>query len=245
MSLEGLATVVRFGKSSLARFENADSMIPPELPARLDTAFGTDGIFAELYQLARREIHPDQFRRRMDLEARARLIEEYSGQIVPGLVQTKAYARAQFEAHDPKATQDKIDELVTARLTRQTLLHGSDAPDHSLILDEAVIRRPFGSPTVMREQLSKLIDIAATTSIIQVLPFSSGAHGLVGGSLTLMTLTDGTQIAYEESISTGTLLEDKAIVSERQRAYDRIRADALSRSKTATFIRNAMEALPS
>ncbi|MGW6026583.1 DUF5753 domain-containing protein [Streptomyces sp. NPDC055099] len=160
-------------------------------------------------------------------------------------MQTKRYARAQFEAHNPKASQAEIDELVTARMTRQALLGGSDAPDHSLILDEAVIRRPFGSPAVMREQLSRLIDIAATTSIIQVLPFSSGAHGLVGGSLTLMTLADGAQIAYEESISTGTLLEDKAIVIERQRAYDRIRADALSREKTATFIRHAMEALPS
>lgn len=114
-------------------------------PERLDAAFGTDGIFTELFQLARREIHPDQFRRRMDLEAQARLIEEYSGQIVPGLVQTRRYARAQFEAHNPKATPAEIDELVTARMTRQTLLGGSDAPDHSLILDEAVIRRPFGS----------------------------------------------------------------------------------------------------
>ncbi|GAA0555170.1 hypothetical protein GCM10010390_66570 [Streptomyces mordarskii] len=64
--------------SHLSPIETADAMPPPDLPKRWDTAFGTDGIFEELYGLARREIHPDQFRRRMELEAQARVIEERS-----------------------------------------------------------------------------------------------------------------------------------------------------------------------
>lgn len=102
ISLEGLSAVVKISRSHLSRIEMAEVMPPPSLPPMLDAAFGTDGIFAELYRLASKEIHPDQFRRRMELEARSRLIEEYSGQIVPGLVQTEDYARALFEVGTPR-----------------------------------------------------------------------------------------------------------------------------------------------
>ncbi|WP_044570625.1 helix-turn-helix domain-containing protein [Streptomyces iranensis] len=245
MSLERLKDVVMVSTSHLSRIETADAMPPPDLPKRLDAAFGTDGIFEELYGLVRREIHPDQFRRRMELEAQARLIEEYAGQIVPGLVQTEGYARALFETFDPKAAPEKIEELVTARMGRQTLLSADFPPDISLILDEAVLRRTFGGPTVMHAQLSRLVDLTLTpTSVVQVLPFEHGGHALVGGTLTLMTLGNGARVAYEESISTGTLLEDLAAVSARQRAYELLRACALSPSDTATFIRSLMEVLP-
>ncbi|WP_338671833.1 helix-turn-helix transcriptional regulator [Streptomyces sp. SCSIO 30461] len=245
MSLEGLSNVVRISRSHLSRIETAEAMPPPSLPAMLDAAFGTDGIFEELYRLASKEIHPDQFQRRMELEARAVLIEEYSPQIVPGLVQTEDYARAQFVVSNPKATRDEIEELVTARMIRHARLEADPPPDLSLILDEAVLRRAFGGPSVMHAQLVRLAEMALTpTTVIQVLPFTHGGHPLVGGSLTLMTLDDGARVAYEESITTGTLLEDLSIVAERQRAYDLLRACALSPGDSAAFIRSLMEALP-
>lgn len=245
MSLEGLSTVVNISRSHLSRIETAEAMPPPSLPSTLDVAFGTDGIFAELYLLASKEVHPDQFRRRMELEARARLVEEYSGQIVPGLVQTEDYARAQFVVSNPKASVDEIEELVTARMSRQALLWADPPPDHSLILDEAVLRRAFGGATVMRAQLRRLVELTLTpASVVQVLPFSHGGHALVGGSLVLMTLDKGTRVAYEEAITTGTLLEDMRSVADWQRAYDLLRACALSPDRSAAFIRSVMEELP-
>jgi hypothetical protein len=181
----------------------------------------------------------------MELESRATLVEEYAPQIVPGLVQTEDYARSQFVVSNPKATRDRTEELVTARMSRQALLRSDPPPDLSLILDEAVLRRGFGGPAVMRAQLSRLAELAHTpTSVVQVLPFDQGGHALVGGNLTLMTLDNGARVAYEESISTGTLLEEIGIVAERQRAYDLLRACALSPCDSAAFIRSAMEALP-
>ncbi|MBV9022679.1 MAG: helix-turn-helix domain-containing protein [Streptomycetaceae bacterium] len=245
MSLEGLSDIVNISRSHLSRIETAEAMPPLSLPAMLDVAFGTDGIFEELYRLASKEIHPDQFRRVMELEAGARLIEEYAGQVVPGLVQTEDYARAQFVVTNPKATQDEIEELVTARLSRQALLRADPPPEYSLILDEAVLRRGFGGPAVMRAQLVRLGELALTpTTVMQVLPFEHGGHALLGGRLTLMTMDNGARVAYEESITAGTLLEDLGIVAERQRAYDLLRACALSPGKSAAFIRSVMEELP-
>lgn len=245
MSLEGLSKVVNLSKAQLSRVERAEAMIPPELPAQLDAAFGTEALFMDLYSLARKEIHPDQFRRRMELESQAVLIKEYSPQIVPGLLQTPDYARAQFRVHLPKAPQGEIEQLVTARLSRRDHLLGDPRPDYAVILDEAVLRRWYGTPAVMREQLSALLQLALTpTSFVQVVPFAHGGHALAGGSLSLWTLGDGTNIAYEESITTGTLVEETREVQARLWAYDLLSASALSPADSADFIRSAMEALP-
>lgn len=245
MSLNDLSSKVQLSKSHLSRVEIAEYMPPPELPALLDELFETGGIFAELYGLARREIHPDQFKRRMELEARAVILREYSPQVVPGLLQTEDYARAQFEVHNPRATPDRIEELVTARMGRQALLLGEPSPDYAVVLDEAVLRRSYGPPSVMRSQLAKLVELALTpTGFLQVLPFSHGGHALVGGSLALWTLDSGARVAYEESITTGTLLEEMEDVRSRQRAYDLLSASALPPQESAEFIKSAMEALP-
>lgn len=245
MSLERLAEVVNYSRSHLARVEVAEHMPPPDLPARLDGAFGTDGIFTTLYRLARHEIHPDRYRRRMELEARATVIEEYSGHVVPGLMQTADYARALFRVSNPKATTDEIEEKVTVRLGRQELLRADAPPYLSAILDEAVLRRPIGGALTMHAQLALLAELVDTPStIVQVLPFEHGEHALLGGSLTLLTLDNGSAVAYEESIDTGTLLEEKDGVSSRRRAYDLVRAYALSPSRTEALIREVMEASP-
>ncbi|MFD5114186.1 Scr1 family TA system antitoxin-like transcriptional regulator [Streptomyces sp. NPDC058391] len=246
LTLEGLAGVVLVSKSHLSRIETAEYMPPRELPAQLDAAFGTDGIFEELYGLARKEIHPDKYRRRMELEARARIIDEFAGQIVTGLLQTEEYARALFRVSNPRATPDEIEEKVTARLSRQALLTGASSPDLSVILDEAVIRRSVGGPAVMRDQLARLHELTDTPrTTIQLLPFEHGEHALLGGgTLTLMTLDHGSSVAYEEALTTGTLLEDPESVRTRRRDYDLMRAYALSPRDTAAFIRSTMEALP-
>ncbi|MBW1604414.1 helix-turn-helix domain-containing protein [Streptomyces sp. JJ66] len=246
MSLERLAEVVNYSKSHLARIETAETMIPPQLPAQLDAAFGTDGFFQRLYALARTEVHPDRYRRRMELETRARVIDEYAGHLVPGILQTEPYARAIFRVSDDTATPDEIEARVAARMSRQTLLRSETLSEMTVILDEAVIRRPVGGQAVMKDQLARLIPLTETPStLIQLLPFEHGEHPLLGGTLTLMTLTDRTCVAYEEGIASGTLLEDQERVAMRRRAYDRMRAHALSPRKTAAVLSTAMEALSS
>ncbi|MGK4580749.1 DUF5753 domain-containing protein [Kitasatospora sp. HPMI-4] len=243
MTLEALAARVPVSRSHLARIETAASMPPPELPALLDAEFKTE-IFVGLYNIARREAHPDRYRRRMELEARARVIEEFSP-LVPGLVQTEDYARALFRVSNPRATDDEVDDKVNARMSRQSLLRSDAPPDLSVILDEAAIRRPIGGPAVMRAQLEVLVVLAeGATTLVQVLPFAHGEHALLGGSLTLLTLDDSSAVAYEESIGTGTLLEETPDVTTHRRAYDLVRASALSPRSSATLIREVMEALP-
>lgn len=245
LSLEKLASIVNSSRSTLSRVENAEVMPPPELPALLDAAFGTDGLFQDLYDLAVCEIHPDQFQRRMKLEARARRIREVGSQIVPGLLQTEDYARAQFRVHNRRAPQEHIEELVIDRMHRQAILRGKPDADMGWVLDEACLRRIYGSPAVMRTQLARLIDLTVTaTTVLQVMPFEAGPHALLGGTLSLLTLDDGTEVVYEESINTGTLLEDQGSCDRYRQSYDLLTACALSPSASADFLRSVLEALP-
>jgi Domain of unknown function (DUF5753) len=244
MTLDALAAKVLHSRSQLHRVELAEMLPPADLSPTLDDVFGTAGHFVRLYELVRQgqEIHPEQYRRRMMLEARAVVIEEYAGGTVPGLLQTEAYARALLRRGFPKATAEEIDQRVAARLSRQELLRGNSPPDLSVILDEAAIRRPVGGPSVMRQQLSALTGIVDTlTTTVQLLPFAHGEHPWMGGTLTLMTLDDGTAVAYEESIATGTLLEDAESVTAHKRTYDLLRSYALSPSATASFIQDVRE----
>ncbi|WP_308376818.1 helix-turn-helix transcriptional regulator [Streptomyces sp. ISL-99] len=245
MSLDRLAEIVNYSSSHLSRIEAAEHMPPPDLSEKLDAAFGTDGHFARLYGIARHEWFPDRYRKRMELEEQAQVIAEYAGHVVPGLLQTDAYARALFKVGNPRGSDDEINEKVRARLSRQAILTADTAPDLSVIMDEAAIRRPIGGPEVMRGQLAELLPrVDAPTSVIQVLPFAHGEHALLGGSLTLLTLAGGAMVAYEEGINSGALIEDPDTVSTRLRSYDLLRAHALSPRRTAALIRSAMEELP-
>src|SRR5689334_11252706 len=108
LSLVQLAKVLNSSKSTLARVETAELMPPPDLSEKLDAAFGTDGLFGRLYELAKREAHPDQYRRFMDFEAQAEVIEHYEPQVVPGLLQTESYARALLRCQED-LTEEQVE----------------------------------------------------------------------------------------------------------------------------------------
>ncbi|GAU69521.1 hypothetical protein SSP35_12_01690 [Streptomyces sp. NBRC 110611] len=241
LSLVQLAGIVNSSKSQLARVETAEIMPPPELPPALDAAFGTDKYFYGLYQLAKKEAHPDQYRRFMDFEAQATVIENYEPQVVPGPLQTPDYARALLCCQED-LTAYQVDERVNARISRQERQGSDNPPLRWAIIDESVLRRRIGDAECMHAQLASLLKQADTRdSKVQVMPFSGGGHSLMSGALTLLTLPNSSTVAYEEGIEFGYLYEDPARVMKWRRQYEVLRANALTVADSVKLIRNAME----
>ncbi|MEU5705010.1 helix-turn-helix domain-containing protein [Streptomyces aurantiacus] len=242
LSLVQLAGIVNSSKSTLARVETAELMPPPDLPSRLDAAFGTDKHFHGLYQLARREAHPDQYRRFMDFENQAEVIENYESQLVPGPLQTEQHARELLRCQED-LTREQVEARVAARMARQESQRLDSPPLRWAIIDESVLRRRIGSAEGMYKQLARLLDQVDTPdSKVQVLPFSAGPHSLMGGGgLTLLTLPNGSTVAYEEGILAGHLYEDRDTVKKWRRQYEMLRANALPLADSAELIRKAME----
>ncbi|KND38624.1 DUF5753 domain-containing protein [Streptomyces acidiscabies] len=241
LSLVQLAGIVASSKSTLARVETAELMPPPDLPPHLDAAFGTGDKYCTLYQLARREAHPDQYQRFMDFEARSTVIENYEPQVIPGLLQTKEYSHVQLSLRED-LTSEQIEERVTGRMSRQERLRAADRPLYWGIVDESALLRQVGGQEHMHNQLAHLLSRVDTPrSKVQVIPFSSGMHYLMGGALTMLTLPNGSAVAYEEGIEVSRLYEDQDTVKRWRWQYELLRAKALSPAASAERIRLAME----
>jgi hypothetical protein len=94
----------------------------------------------------------------------------------------------------------------------------------------------------MSEQLASLLAQADTPdSKVQVMPFSAGPHSLLGSALTLLTLPNGSTMAYEEGIQAGHLYEDPDAAKKLRRQYEVLRANALTLPESVKLIRKAME----
>ncbi len=227
----------------ITQIERASGAKPTlELARALDTALGADDLLVELWPYVYREAFPDWSRRFMDYAERAVAVREYAAHVVPGLLQTEAYARAVLSVGRTLGSKEQLEERVTARMGRQERLSGPDRPELWVVLDEAVLRRPVGGRAVMREQLERLLDAGAEPHVtVQVLPFDQGEHDVMGGSLTLLTLPDGSEVAYTEGAHHGRLIEDQGEVRSFALTYDRLRAAALPPLMSLGMIRSVME----
>jgi hypothetical protein len=76
---------------------------------------------------------------------------------------------------------------------------------------------------------------------VQVLPFEQGEHDAMGGSLTILALPDGSDVAYTEGAHYGQLIEEPAEVKRFSLTYDRLRAAALPPLMSLDMIRSVME----
>ncbi|MFI9273700.1 Scr1 family TA system antitoxin-like transcriptional regulator [Kitasatospora sp. NPDC052896] len=241
MSIAALAEIVNFSKAHLARIEAAESLPPEGLSEKLDVAFGTDGIFGRLYPLAKKEPYPDRYRRFLGQAAKAVVHESYVP-IVHGWLQTADYARELFRAATPYAEVQEIEERVSARLAQQKRMYGPKPARYWFILDEGALRRAVGGPEVMQVQMSRILAAGELRHVtIQVLPFGSGAHGAMVGSLTLLTSPERSLVAYLEGSSTGQLVERRDEVIALREIYDLLRAEALSPRDSVEKIRAVME----
>ena len=227
----------------ITQIERASGAKPTLALARaLDTALGADDLLVDLWPYVYREAFPDWSRRFMAHSERAVAIRQYAAHLVPGLLQTESYARAVLSVGRTLGSREQLEERVDLRLGRQQRLRAADRPELWVVLDEAVISRPVGGQAVMRGQLARLMEASAEGHItVQVLPFDQGEHDVMGGSLTVLSMPDSSEIAYTEGAHYGQLIEDPDEVRRLALSYDRLRAAALPPLMSLDMIRSVME----
>ncbi|MEV7024414.1 DUF397 domain-containing protein [Kitasatospora sp. NPDC093558] len=224
-----------------SKFERLSRQPPRDYAERCDKLFKTGKLLVEAWDAvdwASMPSSPDRFQFFTDLEARADQVREYDTARISGLLQTPAYARALHRFVQPDATAEKIELDVKARMSRQTRFLAPQGPFLIAVLDEAVIRQHVGGRVVMQYQLQHLLDVPKRhpNIVIQVAPFELGERTGVAGGFTLLELPDGERWAYSESMSRGHAVSDPATIGKQIRAYDQLRADALSATESARLI---------
>jgi transcriptional regulator with XRE-family HTH domain len=180
------------------------------------------------------------------LESDASFLHAHQALLVPGLLQTEDYMRAIMGAIRPDQREEETERKVAARLTRQNLLTDTQPPEYWAILDEAVLRRVVGGPAVMREQLRRLLDVAALPHVtLQVLPFGAGAHAGMEGPFMILGFPEPADpdVVYVENTISGSYLEEPSEVYRYTLMFDHLRATALKPADTLLMVGEVADGL--
>lgn len=158
--------------------------------------------------------------------------------LIPGLLQTFAYARALFEVGDPSLTEEEKNERVATRIARQALLCGEAPPRLQLVLHQAALHQKVGGVAIMRDQLSSLPEAAKRPNLcIRVIPADVGAHPGMDGPFVIMDYAGLPSLVHIENKVSSLYLEEKDDIETYRLAYTGLSAVALPPDRSADLIR--------
>ncbi|MFB7518339.1 helix-turn-helix domain-containing protein [Streptomyces sp. NPDC056144] len=174
------------------------------------------------------------------LETEAESLRMYESQIIPGLLQTPAYAEAVISGAMPETTQADIEKRVTVRTRRQERIRDDDRPLRLwAVIDEGALHRIVGSRPLMIEQLEYLIEQSHLPHVtVQVIPFEMGAHPGISGQYSILEFPDtsDSSVVYIEGVTSDLYLEKTQDVHKYSVMYEHLRAQALSPEATRELI---------
>jgi hypothetical protein len=184
------------------------------------------------------------FRRWARLEKAAVSLSTYECRLVPGLLQTEAYARAVFHNRIPPLSDEQMEAQVAARLTRQQLMTERPNTSFSFVLEEHIIQRCLGGDDVTRDQLDHILRLAALRNVsVQIMPVRSSSHAGLDGPLALLETPDGRHLAYSEGQESGRLITDQKEAAMLHRRYATLRSQALSPDESVSLLKRIRGAL--
>ncbi|MFW6694451.1 helix-turn-helix domain-containing protein [Streptomyces sp. MAR4 CNX-425] len=177
------------------------------------------------------------------LETAAASLRIYQSLIVPGLLQTRAYAAAVIAGSSPEVTAADIEKRVSIRMRRQDRIRETEQPLRLwAVFDEAALRRVVGDKQIMREQLEHLLEVSELPHVtVQVLPFETGAHPGVTGQYAVLEFPEesDSSVIYLEGVTSDLYLEKSEDVHNYSMMYEHLRAQALNPEQTRKFIADA------
>jgi transcriptional regulator with XRE-family HTH domain len=258
MSGEDVAKELLCGSGTVSRMENGESADPLRVRDAL-TLFGApQPVIDEMVQIAlegrkrakpctvRRpyqDVVPKRLAEYYELEDEAESASKVEGECVPGLIQTRAYARSLISAWDPDVPEDQVERLLSIRMDRQSRLAGDRPLQFRVALGEAALLTEVGGRKVMREQLDYLSTLARETPNVQirVLPFSTGARPALGRNFTILSFPDEADpdVIFAESVTYFVLEDETAEVERFRNAYNHLWDMALDETRSARLIAQA------
>jgi transcriptional regulator with XRE-family HTH domain len=232
LSREDFGRLVNYAPSTIGAFETGERFPNPRLAKAADEHLGTSDRFTEMYsRLLTGELYEEGFRPWAGIEREATSLWIYELALMPGLLQTEGYARAQMND----------DAKVASRLARQEILTRDDPPPPSLVVlvYEQVLRTIVGDEEVMRKQLEHLTE-AAQQHVIQVIPYNARTYLHLDGPFTVASV-EGHDLCFVETPVHGVVADGAEVVSRLKRRWDVIRAQALSVPQSTELIQEVMK----
>ena len=250
MTREAAGEVIRASAAKISRLELGRVGFKERDVVDLLRAYGVTGgeDVTQFLSLVREANSPGWWHRYSDLlptwaetyiglEQAASLIRTYEVQFVPGLLQTREYARAVIGLayDDPR----EVERRVELRMRRQDVLTQRDGPTLWAVVDEAALRRQLGDEDLTRTQLDHLIRLAERPNVrLQVAPFRYGGHAAAGGPFTILRFAERElpDIVYLEQLTSALYLDKRTDVEHYALVMDRLVAQVEPPNRTAALL---------
>ena len=228
---------IGYGEEMVSKVERGIRIPRAEFLDNADRALNAHGVLTAMKDELSRATYSGILRNVHQEEAHATAIHAYDTHVLNALLHTEDYMRALFTMHTPPLPAKAIQQRITARLVRQQVLRREPVPPiMSFVIDEAVLRRPYGGNDVLRGQLEHLIQVGQLPHIdLQVMPLDQEHHAGAAGPFTLMDTRKHTRNAYIE-IQGLRIHAEQDRVRDLEATYSRIRAQALPPKDTLHFI---------
>lgn len=245
LSLQHVGTELGWHHSKLSRVERAEVGISSDDVAKLLDLYGvTSQKRASLMDLAEHaedrgwwtafgDVFTGSY---MDMEDAAVRILTYEAQLIPGLLQTIAYAQANLRAGLPDASRQEIDQRLRARMARKALLSRENAPAMVAVIDEGAVRRMESDSDVFLGQIRALLETPANVTV-QILPFAATWHMAMSGPVTVLQFgEDISDRAYVEHTAGDSYVESVEAVNRCSLVFEAAQAAALSPDDSAAWL---------
>ncbi|RSN52848.1 transcriptional regulator [Streptomyces sp. WAC 04229] len=248
MTQEELAERVRYSVQTVASVEQGRRFPTLEYVRRAEEVLDAAGILSGAVQhLSRQPGLASWFRQWARLEATALSLYTYECRVVPGLLQTEAYARAVSLNVPPVPDEHELDQRVAARLARQELLSVARKPPtaFTFIVEEAVLMRDTGGRDVTRGLLDHVVGLVERNwnVEVQVMPLRQPAHAGMDGPLQLLETPENEWFAYSEGQENGRLITTRKEISILQQRYAKLRSQALTPADSLSLLKRRRGAL--
>jgi transcriptional regulator with XRE-family HTH domain len=237
-----LATVTGYSSKHISAVETGRRVSTLRFSRRADAALDLAGT-VDAFEREWRAMHSggllEGFPEYVDYESRAVEIRLYEVGVIPGLLQTPAYAAAlaHNEVHRGAITTEQASERMASIAERQAALIRKPPPMIFVVLDESCIRRPVGEPDAVDAQFRRLVEFAGMpNTVLQVAPFTMGARRSLTYPITVLTMPNRSLVSYAESALQGHVERESTFVLPMLTAYHQLQADAPSQPDSVAMI---------
>ncbi|MEV0638488.1 helix-turn-helix transcriptional regulator [Streptomyces sp. NPDC050619] len=238
VSREQLAAASNYSPDTIKSMEQGVRMPTSRVLDVADELCQAEGFLSAAKEYLQRERFPARAQDFMAREREAISLWWYEVMLIPGLLQTKVYARTLIENRYPPLGQEIVEERVAARMERQEILTQRPPVALCFVLHEAALHSPYAN----REQLDWLVEVSRFRNVVlQVLPFERAISDALMGPMVLLETHDHERFAFTEGPFASELSADPEVVSRVTQRISMIRAQALSPAESARFIEGTVD----
>ncbi|MGC4944854.1 helix-turn-helix domain-containing protein [Streptomyces sp. DT224] len=248
LSREEFGSLVGYSKHTIASIEQGRRMPDLGFVQSAEPVLGNTGALRKAAPfLSRQAGLASWFVQWARLEATAISLYTYDCRVIPGLLQTEAYARAISLDVPPLPDPEELEQRIAARLARQELLsiHRKPPTAFSFIVEQSVLERHTGGDDVTRELLDHLIELIEGNWNVefQIMPTRQPHHAGTDGPILLAETPEHRWFAYSEGQQNGRLISDPKEISILQQRYAKLRSQALTPEDSLSLLKRMRGAL--